>query len=281
MKKVLIYTSMFLCLTECIVGVCIFFNQPKISIIPAILTICLFAFCFVWLFNYSKRKGYFNKKDFITQTKSNKNTLNSQRNKIIQTQNTTQAEQSDDALRELKILSEQMMENQKKINEQLKNKKYDQSKPKENLENKHSLNEEYLTTELSDGKTVKEHMEKDLQNIQKEYVKSDTKEKVTLVHFKKDDKYKINKNEKLFFKEVEKRSKYRLHFDRLSNGAFNVRNDDYIFLGKIYLRGQNCYATYSFEDKDEIFTIEGSMIEIISCIEKWNDYIDYIQSFEL
>lgn len=237
--KIIVFILMFFCLAECIAGFYLLFTYPKIPKIAMIIVIILFAIGFVYLYKFSKRKGYINKKEVLHR----------------------QSEPIEE-INEEKISLEELNEGLEKSLEIKTSNDFPQDK-------------EYLNTVLDDDKTIKEHIEEDLQNIKKEYFVNDKKEKVSIVNSKYNEKFKFNKNEELFFEEVERKSKHRLHFDRLSNGTFNVRSDDYIFLGKVHLRGKNCYATYFIEDKDEIYEVEGEITEIIICIKKWNDYIEF------
>ena len=312
--KVIVYILMFFCLAECVFGLYSIINTSNksfISMMAMFITFFLFACVFIFLFRFSKRKGYFNKKEkankiieadqvevveedtVILQAPEEQNIKEIQQTEVEEEPQekveiveekqeineiknfeeptnddiqklTEQKQQINDVLEQIKVLSEQVVDAQEKL-------KY---KTIEKQEKKFPLDDEYLNTVLNDGKTIKQHMKKDLLKIKKEYYSNDKKEKVSIVNSKYNEKFKINENEEMFFQLVEEKSKYKLHFDRLSNGTFNVRSDDYTFLGKLHLRGHNMYATYFIGDKDEIYKMEGDVYNIAKCINKWNEYID-------
>lgn len=66
MKKIIVCILMFFCLCECIFGLYFIIVNPNksfISVVSMLITLFLFIGAFVFLFRFSKRKGYFNKKE--------------------------------------------------------------------------------------------------------------------------------------------------------------------------------------------------------------------------
>lgn len=148
--------------------------------------------------------------------------------------------------------------------------------PKElvNVEIKHDFpfDDEYLNTVLEDGKTVKEHMQKDYEESIKRYHGLDKQEDIELNELEEQFINEFKKSIKPFCLDTE------IRYNRMSSKCLNFSFRD-MQIGRIQLNGRKMWIQVLFDDTKnwdvkyyDIYTLKDATIHI----DEWIKYLNYL-----
>lgn len=143
------------------------------------------------------------------------------------------------------------------------------SSTKSKIEITDSFNNEYLDTSLKDGKTIKQHMQEDLDESLKELQGLDTQHTIKLNDLEKQFIHELLKSLKPFNLDTE------IRYNRMSSKHLNFKYRG-MQIGRVKLNGRKMNIQVLHKNNDVEWHDISGVDEAIKYIDNWIEYLNYL-----